>query len=63
MRYIGDPVAAVAALTRDQAVAAAAAVKVEYELLPVLDTFEKALAADAVPHPRGPAQPLLPAAA
>ncbi len=48
VRQIGDPIAAVAALTRKQALAAAAAVQVEYELLPVLDTFEKAMAADAV---------------
>ncbi len=47
MRYIGDPVVAVAALTRAQAKAAAAAVKIEYELLPELDTPEKALAPDA----------------
>jgi aldehyde oxidoreductase len=48
VRYIGDPVAAVAALTKEQAMAAAAAVKVEYEPLPVVDTFEKALPEDAV---------------
>jgi aldehyde oxidoreductase len=48
VRYIGDPVAAVAALTREQAVAAAAAVQVEYEPLPVLDTFAKAMADDAI---------------
>ena len=48
VRYIGDPVAAVAALTRDQAIAAAGAVKVDYELLPVLDTPEKAIAEGAV---------------
>jgi aldehyde oxidoreductase len=54
VRYIGDPVAAVAALTRDQAVAAAAAVKVDYELLPVVDTFEKALAEDVRVHENRP---------
>jgi aldehyde oxidoreductase len=48
VRQIGDPVAAVAALTREEAIAAAAAVKVDYELLPVLDTFEKAMAEGAV---------------
>ena len=48
VRYIGDPVAAVAALTREQAVAAAKAVKVDYELLPVLDSPETAMAESAV---------------
>jgi aldehyde oxidoreductase len=44
VRYIGDPVVAVAARTRKEAVAAAEAVKIEYELLPELDTPAKALA-------------------
>jgi aldehyde oxidoreductase len=47
VRYIGDPVVAVAALTRKEAAAAAKAVKVEYELLPALDSPEKALAESA----------------
>ncbi len=41
VRILGDPIIAVAAETRDQARAAAAAVKVEYEPLPVMMTPEK----------------------
>ena len=48
VRQIGDPVAVVAARTQAQAVAAAAAVQVDYEPLPVLRTFEEAMAEDAV---------------
>ena len=48
VRYIGDPVAVVAALSRDQALAAVEAVKVEYELLPVLNSPEEAMAEGAV---------------
>ncbi len=48
VRYIGDPVAVVAAQTRDQAFAAAKAVEVEYELLPVLNTPEEAMAGGAI---------------
>lgn len=47
VRYIGDAVAAVAAVTREQAMAAAKAVKVDYELLPVLDSPETAMAEGA----------------
>ena len=47
VRFIGDPVAAVLAETREQAVAAVRAVKVEYELLPVMMTPEEALAEGA----------------
>ncbi len=47
VRYIGDPVAVVAAETRDQAVAAAAAVEVDYEPLPVLGSPEEAMAEGA----------------
>ena len=47
VRYIGDPVAAVLAETREQAVAAAQAVRVEYEPLPVAMTAEEALAEGA----------------
>ncbi|NMA91757.1 MAG: molybdopterin-dependent oxidoreductase, partial [Firmicutes bacterium] len=43
VRCIGDPVAAVAAETREQALAAARAVKVDYELLPNLDSPQKAM--------------------
>ncbi len=48
VRYIGDPVAAVLAETREQAAAAAQAVKVDYELLPVMMTPEEALAKGAL---------------
>jgi aldehyde oxidoreductase len=48
VRTLGDPIVAVAAETRDQARAAAAAVKVEYEPLPVMMTPEEALAPDAI---------------
>jgi aldehyde oxidoreductase len=47
VRLLGDPIVAVAAKTRDQARAAAAAVKVEYEPLPVMMTPEEALAPGA----------------
>jgi CO/xanthine dehydrogenase Mo-binding subunit len=46
-KYHGDPVAAVAAETRDAAEAAAALVEVEYEELPAMHTLIAALAADA----------------
>ncbi len=45
--YEGHALAAVAASTRDQAQAAAAAVKVEYEVLPAVLTIDQALAPDA----------------
>ena len=48
VRYIGDPVAVVAAKTRDQAVAALDRIKVEYEMLPVLSDPYQAMADDAV---------------
>jgi aldehyde oxidoreductase len=48
VRYFGDPVATVLAETRDQAVAAAKAVKVEYEPLPVIKSPAEALAQDAI---------------
>jgi CO/xanthine dehydrogenase Mo-binding subunit len=46
-KYHGDPVAAVAADTKDAAEAAAALVKVEYEELPAVSTVGAALADDA----------------
>ena len=52
--YHGDPVAAVAAETRDAAEAAAALVRVEYEALPAVFTVRGALAPDA-PLVRDPA--------
>ena len=48
VRYIGDPVAVVAAETRDRAVAALDRIQVEYELLPVLDDPQQAMADGAV---------------
>ncbi len=47
VRTLGDPIIAVAAETRSQARAAAAAVKVEYDPLPVMMTPEEALAPGA----------------
>ncbi len=47
VRCLGDPIIGVAAETRAQARAAAAAVKVEYELLPVMMTPQEALAPGA----------------
>ena len=47
VRYIGDPIVAVAALTSSQAQAAAAAVKVDLEPLPVLSSPEEAMAEGA----------------
>ena len=48
VRYIGDPILAVAAETKSQAEAALAAVVVELEPLPVMDSPEASLAEDAV---------------
>ena len=55
VRILGDPIIAVAAETREQARAAAAAVKVEYDLLPVQMTPAESLAPGAyVIHPHAP---------
>jgi aldehyde oxidoreductase len=55
VRAYGDPVAIVAAKAREQARAAAAAVKVTYEKLPVMKTPEEALAPGAMQiHPHSP---------
>jgi aldehyde oxidoreductase len=48
VRSLGDPIAIVAAETRDQARAAAKAVRVEYDPLPVMMTPAEAVADDAV---------------
>ena len=48
VRTIGDPVAVVAAETREQALAAVEAVVVDYRELPVLNSPEEGLADDAV---------------
>ena len=47
VRYIGDPMVAVAADTREQALAAAQAIKVDLEPLPVLENTQQALAEGA----------------
>ena len=49
VRFVGDPVAAVAALSEDVAHEAALAVKVDYERLPTISSFDEAL---ATPEPR-----------
>ncbi|MEE8367257.1 MAG: molybdopterin cofactor-binding domain-containing protein [Thermoanaerobaculia bacterium] len=49
VRYVGDPVAAVAATTEDAAHEAALLVKVEYDPLPTIATFQDAL---ETPEPR-----------
>ena len=49
VRYVGDPVAVVAAETREQALAAAAAVIVDYEPLPVVSSLQEAIA-DGAPQ-------------
>ncbi|MGE4657637.1 MAG: molybdopterin cofactor-binding domain-containing protein [Gammaproteobacteria bacterium] len=49
VRFVGDPVAAVAALTEDVAHAAALAVQVEYEMLPTISSVDEAL---KTPEPR-----------
>ncbi len=49
VRFVGDPVVAVAALTEDQAIAAALAVIVEYEPLATIASVEEAI---ATPEPR-----------
>ena len=64
VRTLGDPVAVVVAETREQATAAAAAVKVDYEPLTEITTTAQALAADAPQiHPDHPnlcfSQPLI----
>jgi len=65
VRILGDPIIAVAAETREQARAAAAAVKVEYDPLPVQMTVEESLAPGAYAiHPHAPdnicaSQPIL----
>ena len=49
VRFVGDPVVAVAALTEEQAYEASLAVKVEYESLETIATVEEAV---ATPEPR-----------
>lgn len=47
VRYMGDAVAAVAAVSKEAAEEALEKIIVEYEELPILDTMEKSLAAEA----------------
>jgi len=49
VRFVGDPVAAIAAISEDIAHAAALAVNVEYELLPTISSVAEAL---ATPEPQ-----------
>ncbi len=49
VRYVGDPVAAVAALTEEQAAAACAAIDVEYDPLTTIASVDEAL---STPEPR-----------
>ncbi|HEY9421300.1 MAG TPA: molybdopterin cofactor-binding domain-containing protein, partial [Thermoanaerobaculia bacterium] len=49
VRFVGDPVVAVAATTEDAAYEAALKVKVEYELLPTISSIEEAI---ATPEPQ-----------
>ena len=49
VRFVGDPLAAIAAVTEDIAHAAALAVKVEYEMLPTISSVADAL---ATPEPQ-----------
>jgi 4-hydroxybenzoyl-CoA reductase subunit alpha len=49
VRFVGDPVAAIAAVSEDIAHAAALAVNVEYEVLPTISTVDDAL---ATPEPQ-----------
>ncbi|MDO8484465.1 MAG: xanthine dehydrogenase family protein molybdopterin-binding subunit, partial [Candidatus Limnocylindrales bacterium] len=56
VRYVGEPVVAVAALDRDAAQAALDLIEVEYEELPAVFDFDDALAPDApLVHPEPPA--------
>lgn len=48
VRYVGDPIVAVAAETKEQAEAAAKAIKVELEPLPVLNSPAEAMAEGAI---------------
>ena len=48
VRYIGDPIAIVGARTREEALAAVAAIKVDLEPLPVISTQEEGLAEGSV---------------
>ena len=49
VRFVGDPLAAVAAVSEDMAHAAALAIKVEYEILPTISSVAEAL---ATPEPQ-----------
>ena len=57
VRFNGEPVAAVAAEDPATAEAALRSIEVVYDELPLVDTIEKALAADAPPLHEGPIRP------
>ena len=61
VRYIGDPVAAVAAETEEQAVRALERIAVRYEELPTVATIEAALAPDAAALFETPQMGIVPA--
>jgi CO/xanthine dehydrogenase Mo-binding subunit len=61
VRYIGDPVAAVAAETEEQAVRALERIVVRYEALPTVATIEAALAPDAAALFEAPQMGIVPA--
>lgn len=48
VRYIGDPIALVAAKTRTQALDAIKEIKVDFELLPIISSPKQAMAEDAI---------------
>ncbi len=57
VRYVGEPVVAVAAVDRDAAQAALDLIEIEYEALPAVFDFDDALAPDApLVHPEPPAE-------
>jgi 4-hydroxybenzoyl-CoA reductase subunit alpha len=49
VRFVGDPIAAIAAVSEDVAHAAALAVKIEYEMLPTISSVSEAI---ATPEPQ-----------
>ena len=52
VRFVGDPVAAVAAIDEETAEEALKLIHVEYEVLPALMSIDEALAHAGLPHPR-----------
>jgi CO/xanthine dehydrogenase Mo-binding subunit len=60
VRYVGDPVAVVAARDREAAEAALAAIEVDYEILPAVLDFEEAADNPVILHPKEEVLALLP---